>query len=763
MHETDFNDYKTMTLFNFFPKNKRLKYGINSIQKEEQLNIKNLDNKNIIHRNIQKNEKAKLTKTIFFSKEKNKLVPSSSKLKFSQSKKSYMSIQSRIKLYKTTTNFFKEQKIKINKNETKTVNNNIQKKEHEPNYKILSDKNIIKKREYSIENQVINQNGLLYDKIFYQNKKKNKDKSKNSMNMININLLNQENATKKNNYISDDNSTHMYKIYQIQNLKNTQKSTFKFKTKDNFHKKYYNNQLPLLKKNNSKKHISLRGISITELNTEKNTKKRLTYKNNNHNYLKNNSNKENNVLNDNIVINKNKNMNIISYDYKDKIKDFFSPFNSNNDKNEFKNEYNFSNNDKTKQMNSTNSDFNKNIIFNKTNTNSFYNSNQNNKLNTISSTNSIIGAKIKNNNELIFSNIKINLIDRKENNKNEEKKINKDINLFANFTGNNFFMDNNRKKSSINNFHEVKYSLNAKKGFQRLENNFNTIDSYYYINSNKYNSNINSPYKKNKLEKYKIGAILGKGAYATVKLVEDRMTNEKYAMKIYDKIKLNDSLKKKCVCKEIEILKKINHKNIAKLIEIIHTENSILIIQEYVKGISLRDYYNSEIRNQKGISEHKEKIFKKIFKQIFEAMNYLHINFIAHRDIKLENILMTKQYEIKIIDFGFGMLNPENKLQYFFCGTPNYMPPEIVEKKGYIGQRADLWSLGILIYKIYCADFPFKGRNEKELYKAIKRCEYYIIKYVPNNVKRVIRSLIEYEPSKRPTCKDILRSEWLKN
>ena len=152
-----------------------------------------------------------------------------------------------------------------------------------------------------------------------------------------------------------------------------------------------------------------------------------------------------------------------------------------------------------------------------------------------------------------------------------------------------------------------------------------------------------------------------------------------------------------------------------------------------------------------------------MFRQIFDAMNYLHCNYIAHRDIKLENILMTKEYEIKIIDFGFGMLNPENRTQYFFCGTPNYMPPEIVEKKGYIGQRADLWSLGVLIYKIYCADFPFKGRNEKELYKSIKRCEFYIVNYVPDNVKRVIRALIEYDPFKRPTCKEVLKSEWLSN
>ena len=234
-------------------------------------------------------------------------------------------------------------------------------------------------------------------------------------------------------------------------------------------------------------------------------------------------------------------------------------------------------------------------------------------------------------------------------------------------------------------------------------------------------------------------------------------------MKIYEKEKLNDNSKKKCVIREIEILKRIKHKNIAKLIEVINTHKQILIIQELVNGISLREYYNREIRNQKGISEHKSNIFKKIFKQIFEAMNYLHKHHISHRDIKLENILMTRDYEIKIIDFGFGIYNPENKLQNFFCGTPNYMPPEIAYKKPYFGDKADLWSLGILIYKMFCADFPFKGKTEKDLYKYIKKGTFTLASYTPDYIKRIIYNLIEVDPYRRITCEDVLNSSWLKD
>ena len=295
------------------------------------------------------------------------------------------------------------------------------------------------------------------------------------------------------------------------------------------------------------------------------------------------------------------------------------------------------------------------------------------------------------------------------------------------------------------------------------DNNKIEIRNYHYYNSENTSSLFRTKNTKNELSNYEIGYTLGKGAYAIVKFCINKITLEKYAMKIYDKLKLNDNSKKKCVYREIEILKRINHKNIAKLFDVITTKKQILILQELVNGISLREYYNKEIRNQKGISEHKSKILKKIFKQIFDAMNYIHKRNIAHRDIKLENILMTKNYDIKIIDFGFGIYNPENKLQNFFCGTPNYMPPEIAFKKPYDGQKADLWSLGVLVYKMFCADFPFKGKNEKELYKAIKIGKFRMASYTPDYARKIIVSMIVLNPNKRMSCDMVLKSEWLRD
>ena len=269
--------------------------------------------------------------------------------------------------------------------------------------------------------------------------------------------------------------------------------------------------------------------------------------------------------------------------------------------------------------------------------------------------------------------------------------------------------------------------------------------------------------KDNKISHYEIGKVIGKGAYATVKICKNKITQEKFAMKIYEKKILNDNIKKKCILREIEILKKLNHPNIVKLYDTIISDKNILLIQELVNGISLRDFYNKEIRNQRNISEKKYKILTIIFKQIFSAFDYIHKKNIFHRDIKLENILLTKNYEIKIIDFGFGLYNPRNYLQKFFCGTPNYMAPEIIMKKEYDCQKADMWSLGILLYKLFCADFPFKGKDEKDLYRHIIKGKYKIKEYVPDLIKIIIDKILRPKPYQRINCDQILQSHWFNN
>ena len=383
--------------------------------------------------------------------------------------------------------------------------------------------------------------------------------------------------------------------------------------------------------------------------------------------------------------------------------------------------------------------------------------------------------KIKNIVPLDYKNFNSNLpnLYSKKQNKTKEK-IN--MKAFTTLYSNNNINHNNDiyQNNIINSISQSKNIFNQeKKENNKNDKNFNPILNMQIDKTKRSASTANDIEKpvikftsnsiEDKINKYLIGRELGKGAYANVRLVIDKLTKKKYAMKIYDKSKLNDNAKKKCVYREVEIMQRVEHKNIVLLNEVIQTPKQILIIMEYIKGISLREYYNKEIKNQKDISLDKLNLLKKMFKQIFSAMNYLHKNHIAHRDIKLENILLTKDEEIKIIDFGFGMYNPEERLQNFFCGTPNYMAPEISMKQSYVGQYADMWSLGILFYKMLCADFPFKGENEKALFKQVRKCEYKIPDYVDDIARKIIKSLINLDPKKRSSCESILHSIWFDN
>ena len=155
----------------------------------------------------------------------------------------------------------------------------------------------------------------------------------------------------------------------------------------------------------------------------------------------------------------------------------------------------------------------------------------------------------------------------------------------------------------------------------------------------------------------------------------------------------------------------------------------------------------------------------KIFVQIMSAIEYIHSQDIAHRDIKLENILIDQRTgTVKLIDFGFSCFSKE-RLK-IFCGTPSYMSPEIVSKKEYFGGPADVWACGVLLFTLLCGTFPFKSvTTEKELFRKINRGIFNISvgpQHMSAEAKDLIKEMLTVDPTERPTATMVLNHPWFK-
>ena len=257
---------------------------------------------------------------------------------------------------------------------------------------------------------------------------------------------------------------------------------------------------------------------------------------------------------------------------------------------------------------------------------------------------------------------------------------------------------------------------------------------------------INSKIFKKKIDNYLITRELGKGSYAVVKLAMDKKTKNKYAIKIYSKTCLIDPQLRNTIKNEIKILKQIDNENIMKLYEVIDTQSYLYLVLEYINGINLLEI----IKNEKSHFI-KEPRAKKLFSKVVQGINYCHQINIFHRDIKLENILVLKDDSVKIIDFGFGIICKPDTYQKLFCGTKSYMPPEIVKKEKYIACYSDIWSLGVLFYAMLFGVFPFKGKDEDDLFEKIIEAKISFPEYNPisDKIKELFGKIFLINPCER--------------
>jgi serine/threonine protein kinase len=148
--------------------------------------------------------------------------------------------------------------------------------------------------------------------------------------------------------------------------------------------------------------------------------------------------------------------------------------------------------------------------------------------------------------------------------------------------------------------------------------------------------------------------------------------------------------------------------------DVVRTQHHWYMLFEYVNGGQMLDYIISHGRL-------KEKQARKFARQIASALDYCHRNSIVHRDLKIENILISKTGDIKIIDFGLSNLFAPHSHLKTFCGSLYFAAPELLQAKQYTGPEVDVWSFGIVLYVLVCGKVPFDDQSMPQLHAKIKK------------------------------------------
>ncbi|XP_020575322.1 CBL-interacting protein kinase 18-like [Phalaenopsis equestris] len=257
------------------------------------------------------------------------------------------------------------------------------------------------------------------------------------------------------------------------------------------------------------------------------------------------------------------------------------------------------------------------------------------------------------------------------------------------------------------------------------------------------------------MKKYEIGRMLGKGTFAKVYYARNINTAQTVAIKMIDKEKvlkigLMDQIKR-----EISVMRLMNHPNIVDLYEVMATKNKIYFVMECMKG--------GELFNKVAKGKLKEDVARKFFQQLITAVEFCHSRGVYHRDLKLENLLLDENGNLKVSDFGFSTLidsKRQDLLLHTTCGTPAYVAPEVISRKGYDGAKADIWSCGVILYVLLAGYLPFRDANLMVMYRKIGKAEFKCPHWFPPEVRRLLSKILDPNPTRRISIEKIMDHPW---
>ena len=239
-----------------------------------------------------------------------------------------------------------------------------------------------------------------------------------------------------------------------------------------------------------------------------------------------------------------------------------------------------------------------------------------------------------------------------------------------------------------------------------------------------------------------------------VKLVQDKVTGQEYALKIIPK-KITEKNKEINLRQEAEIHIGLNHNNIVRLHNYFENKDNIYLVLEYWSKGSLFKL----IKDNRYLSE---KQVYSYFTQVCAGVKYLHSKGLIHRDLKPENILIANDNTLKIWDFGWCVQTQDDTPRTTFCGTFEYMAPEMISSRSYT-YTLDIWCLGILLYEMLHGEAPFTGKDNKVIIEKIKRGSFqFNNSRSSKEVQDLVLRLLRRNPDVRISIDDIFNHKWIK-
>lgn len=252
---------------------------------------------------------------------------------------------------------------------------------------------------------------------------------------------------------------------------------------------------------------------------------------------------------------------------------------------------------------------------------------------------------------------------------------------------------------------------------------------------------------------YRVGKTLGEGSFAKVRYATHVETNQIVAIKMFEKEHMEEHGIVDQVKNGIKILHKLNHANIIKLLDVHTSKTHVFQIMEVAAGGDLYD----RIIN---VSRYEESDSRKIFFQLVSALQHCAEQGICHRDLKAENILLTIDGDVKLVDFDFAKFTSETKMSTT-CGTPNYVSPEILKGVGYAGGPADIWAAGVILYLMNAGFLPFDEQNLVAMFRKIIRVQIEYPHWFSQSLISLCHRIFDPNPNTRATASEIMRHEWL--